>query len=90
MLLLVTTISALGSDEQPHCIWRGICYRFPPDTEVSEDLYNCPYDGPPLPLEEDESKNVLLKFCPDIFKDRRFAALRVKMDHLLIASIFSF
>lgn len=69
----MTIIGALGNDEQSQCIWRGVCYRFPADVDESEDLYNCPYNGPPLPLEKNESKTALLALCPEIFKDRKLA-----------------
>lgn len=71
MLLVVAIIGVHGNDEQPHCIWRGVCYRNPPNDDVSEDLYNCPYYGPPLPLKNEKLQQVMMKYCPDIYKDRK-------------------
>ncbi|KAG7311994.1 hypothetical protein JYU34_001435 [Plutella xylostella] len=38
------------------CVWYGVC---------KDNRYNCPYDGPPKPI-EDDAKVLIEKYCPDI------------------------
>lgn len=47
--------------ESDHCIWYGVCYG----TEPKE--FNCPYNGPGLPLDDEDAQEIMLRRCPELY-----------------------
>lgn len=59
ILVSPIVISTVFSQEEPHCIWNRICYK----------TYNCPYNGPGQPLNNQTAEAILKLRCPDIYND---------------------
>ncbi|KAJ6638858.1 NPC intracellular cholesterol transporter 1 like 1b [Pseudolycoriella hygida] len=65
VFLIVIVISlSYGQSSDGHCIWYGECYS----TGVSSK--NCWYNGTALPLRDEDTKDIMLDLCPDIYKSR--------------------
>lgn len=60
--------ASAAQNPQYHCRWHGICGLSP----LTFKDVNCPYDGPPIPLDDEEAQTVLLRLCPDLYKTREF------------------
>lgn len=45
------------------CIWNKICYT----DEDTLKSFNCPYNGPGVPIEDEDAQRILLNRCPEIF-----------------------
>lgn len=66
VILYVITITN-GQSEEPHCIWYGEC-----NIDDRGRVQNCPYDGPGKILDDQTSQDLMLKLCPDIYKNSKF------------------
>lgn len=62
-------VASLESNVSPppsgHCIWYGECNR-----EANGLKQNCPYDGPPKPLNNVNGTELLRKWCPMLDPNR--------------------
>ncbi|XP_015437411.1 PREDICTED: Niemann-Pick C1 protein isoform X1 [Dufourea novaeangliae] len=66
MLLVLSVwcfVAAVSAAENSHCVWYGECYK-----DAFLHKKNCPYTGPPKPLDFDGQK-LLAKNCPHLVKD---------------------
>lgn len=81
ILVSLVVMSTVLSQEQPHCIWNKICYK----------TYNCPYDGPGEPLNDQIAIEILRQRCSDIYNDSEKKVFLILIDRftLMIYSIFS-
>lgn len=56
---------------EQNCIWYGICY-----TSDEGKTFNCPNTGTGQALDGDEeAQKMMLKWCPDIFKNSKSSLL---------------
>lgn len=67
VILLVTVTSLISAQNEGHCVWYGEC-----SFNLNNYLpTNCPYTGPGIVLEDQNAQDLLLNYCPDIYKDRK-------------------
>lgn len=62
-LIVALSVVTIVIGDDLHCVWRNVCYT-DPDTGYS---FNCPYEGPGEPINDEEAQRILLNRCPDIF-----------------------
>lgn len=65
-LLIALTILSAGVDCD--CISYDVCYR----NVLREIDFNCPYDGPGKPLNNENAAAIMARRCPDYFTDRKY------------------
>lgn len=76
LLLLFSALSISNAQQTAdhHCVWYAECGK----------PLNCPYVGPPKPLIGDDAQENLLRFCPDIYKTRKYSICYVPHSQLCI------
>lgn len=67
VIILSTATSLISAQNEGHCVWYGEC-----SINFLNGLpTNCPYTGPAIVLDDQNAQDLLLNFCPDIYKDRK-------------------
>jgi hypothetical protein len=70
---LILSTSLVVVEINGDCKMYGVC-----GNRGIHDL-NCVYDGPGMTLNDTEAENILLRRCPDIFKDCKITNLIQKL-----------
>lgn len=65
VLIILFSVLAIVLGEE-HCIWNRTCYE-----NDDGKKFNCPYDGPGNPIDDEISIQTMLHRCPDIYKNRK-------------------
>lgn len=72
LLALISTLTAAqnssNDDEGHHCVWYGQCSI----NWTNGYAVNCPYTGPGIVEDDPDTQDLLLEYCPDIYKDSKF------------------
>ncbi|XP_031627932.1 NPC intracellular cholesterol transporter 1 homolog 1b [Contarinia nasturtii] len=65
VVLLSLLVVAFASDG--HCIWHGVCKVY--EEGPFKKAFNCPYDGPGKPLDDEAARKILSDRCPELFEN---------------------
>lgn len=60
---LVIVLSCVILTVSGDCIWNKVCYT----DEDTGKSFNCPYNGPGVPIEDEDAQKILLNRCPEMF-----------------------
>lgn len=57
-----------NNSSEGHCVWYGQCSI----NWQNGYAVNCPYIGAGKPVDDPEIQDILLEYCPDIYKDSKY------------------
>ncbi|KHN80510.1 Niemann-Pick C1 protein [Toxocara canis] len=81
LLLSLTTVAfahSAAATERRRCTMRGVC------GQRGHMHQNCPYNGPPKPLDDSQDRDLLRQLCPHLYQDgeNEFCCDGAQLEHL--------